>query len=156
MKDTSTHAHNPDWITLLRTKGLRATTQRVGVLNFLHHNPHTNAEAIFQGVKAKLPTISIQAVHIIVQDLSGNGLLRRISLPDSASARYETRIEDNHHHIQCIHCGKTQDIDCVIGHAPCLKPSDSHGMRIIEASVIFSGVCRECEKPKSKKLTYKN
>lgn len=148
MEQPTGYLQDPDWVKILRDKALRATSQRVAVLNFLHHHPHSNAETIFQGVRPSLPTISVQAIHLIVQDLSGNGLIRRINLPDSASARYETRIEDNHHHIQCIKCGRTEDVDCVIGHAPCLDPSDTHGMRIIEASVIFSGVCRECEDSK--------
>lgn len=135
----------PDWVQALRAKGLRATVQRVTVLDFLHHHPHADAEAIFQAVRPALPTISLQAVHLIVQGLSGKGLIRRISLPDSASARYETRIQDNHHHIQCIRCGRIEDVDCIIGHAPCIKPCDTHGMRILEASIVFRGVCQDCD-----------
>ncbi|GGC55143.1 Fur family transcriptional regulator [Chelatococcus reniformis] len=138
-------SHDDDWAQTLRAKGLRATAQRMAVLEFLHHHPHTDAEAIFQAVRCSLPTISLQAVHLIVLDLSGKGLIRRISLPDSASARYETRIEDNHHHIQCIRCGRIEDVDCIVGHAPCLEPHDNHGMRIIEASIVFRGVCQSCD-----------
>lgn len=134
-----------DWENILRNKGLRVTVQRIAVLNFLHHHAHADAENIFQNVKTMVPGISLQAVHLIVQDLSEKGLLRRISLPDSASARYETRIDDNHHHVQCIRCGHIADVDCVTGHAPCLDPSCAHGMRIIEATVVFRGICRDCE-----------
>ena len=67
-------------------------------------------------------------------------------LPDSASARYETRIGDNHHHIQCIVCGRIEDLDCTVGHAPCLAPSHDHGMRIIEASVTYRAICAACDK----------
>lgn len=139
------HASDHDWVQALRTKGLRATVQRVAVLDFLHHHSHTDAEAVFQGVRSSLPTISLQAVHQIMHDLTGNGLIRRVSLPDSVSARYETRIEDNHHHIQCVLCGRIEDVNCVVGHAPCISPSDSHGMRIIEATIVFRGVCQDCE-----------
>jgi Fe2+ or Zn2+ uptake regulation protein len=139
------HPHAHDWAKTLRAKGLRATAQRAAVLDFLHHRPHTDAETIFQAVRPSLPTISLQAVHLIVQDLSGAGLIRRTSLPDSASARYETRIEDNHHHIQCIQCGRIEDVDCIVGHAPCMDPSDTHGMRIIEASIVFRGFCPDCD-----------
>jgi Fe2+ or Zn2+ uptake regulation protein len=146
MEQNSEHHHHVhDWPQTLRAKGLRATTQRVTVLDFLHHHPHADAETIFRAVRPELPTISIQAVHLIVQDLSTIGLIRRISPPDSASARYETRIEDNHHHVQCIKCGRIEDVDCVIGHAPCIEPSNTHGMRIIEASIVFRGICQECE-----------
>ena len=84
------HSHTHDWVQTLRAKGLRATAQRVAVLDFLHHHPHTDAEAIFQAVRPSLPTISLQAIHLIVQGFSGNGLIRRISLPGSASARYDS------------------------------------------------------------------
>ena len=139
------HDSPHDWVRTLRAKGLRATTQRVAVLDFLHHHPHADAEGVFQGTRPSLPTISLQAVHLIVQDLSAEGLIRRISPPDSASARYETRIDDNHHHVQCMDCGRIEDVDCVVGHAPCLDPSHTHGMRIVEASIVFRGICRDCE-----------
>ncbi len=142
----------PDWADALRSRGLRATAQRMAVLDFLHRHPHTDADVIFRSVRSILPTISLQAVHLIAQDLSGNGLIRRTSLPDSASARYETRIEDNHHHVQCVRCGRIEDVDCVVGHAPCLDPVDAHGMRIIEASIVFRGICRKCD-PKPRKGT---
>ncbi len=149
---TPPHDHHcaHDWVQSIREKGLRATTQRIAVLEFLHHAPHTDAETIFQNVRMTLPTISLQAVHLIVQDLSLNGLIRRTSLPDSNSARYETRVADNHHHIQCIQCGRIEDVDCAIGHAPCLDPSHAHGMRVIEASVVFRGICQNCEPQKNK------
>lgn len=138
--------NNNHWILSLRDRGLRATSQRLAVLNYLSSNPHANAESIFRGVRSLLPTISIQAIHLIVQDLTRAGVIRKISLPDSPTARYETRIDDNHHHIQCVVCGKTEDVDCVAGQAPCLDPAHSHNMRIIEASVIFNGICNECER----------
>lgn len=139
------HSHSPDWARSLRAKGLRVTTQRLAVLEFLDHHSHADVDAIFQGVRDHLPSISPQAIHLIVHDLSGQGLIRRVSLPDSASARYETRVDDNHHHVQCVRCGRIEDVDCVVEHAPCLQPDQTHGMRIIEANVVFRGICQDCE-----------
>ena len=142
---THRHMTDQDWVNALRAKGLRATNQRVAVLDYLHRYPHAAVEAVYQGISPRLPTISLQAIHLIVQDLSGRGLIRRVSLPDSASARYETRIDDNHHHIQCISCGRIEDVDCAVGHAPCLDPTHAHVMRVIEAQVVFRGICDNCE-----------
>ncbi len=36
------------------------------------------------------------------------------------------------------------DVDCAVGPAPCLAPSDDHGFAIDEAEVIYSGLCPEC------------
>lgn len=147
MKHTDTHHDSPpDWAEALRSKNLRVTTQRLAVLDFLHVTPHADADMIFQALRPQLPSLSPQAVHQIVQDLSREGLIRRISPPDSPSARYETRIADNHHHVQCISCGRIEDVDCVLGSAPCLDPSHTHGIRIIEASIVFRGYCPNCDK----------
>lgn len=141
-----THPLDIDWAQALRSFGLRATPQRVAALTFLDHHPHADAEEIFKGVQGALPTISLQAVHLIVRELAEKGVIRRVDLPDSASARYETRVGDNHHHIQCVRCGRVEDVDCVVGQAPCLNPSHSHGMRVIEADVTFRGICNDCER----------
>ena len=92
-----------------------------------------------------MPTLSVQAVHVIVRDLVAAGLLRRIDLPETSSVRYETQTSDNHHHLQCVVCGRIEDVDCVIGEAPCLEPSQTHGMKILFAEVVFGGLCPECE-----------
>jgi len=78
--------------------------------------------------------------------LSEAGLIRRIQ-PAGSPARYEDRVGDNHHHLICRNCGKTVDVDCAVGHAPCLTPSDDHGFVVDEAEVIYWGICPDCQPP---------
>ena len=51
---------------------------------------------------------------------------------------------DNHHHLVCRVCGRMSDVDCAIGSAPCLTPSDDQGFAIDEAEVIYWGRCPDC------------
>jgi Fe2+ or Zn2+ uptake regulation protein len=44
----------------------------------------------------------------------------------------------------CRSCGAIADVDCAVGPAPCLTPSDGHGFVIDEAEVVFRGTCPEC------------
>lgn len=138
------HPRSADWADEVRTCGLRVTKPRMLVLNYLDLHPHSDAEEIFQALAPHHPTLSIQAVHGVVNDLTEAGLVRRIDLPDINSFRYETRIDDNHHHVQCIKCGRIEDVDCVVGEAPCLTPSQTHGMQILAAHVSFQGICADC------------
>jgi Fur family ferric uptake transcriptional regulator len=71
------------------------------------------------------------------------GLLRRIE-PAGHPARYECRVGDNHHHLVCRRCGRTEDVDCVVGSRPCLTPADDLGFAVDEAEVVFWGVCPGC------------
>ncbi|MBP6785076.1 MAG: transcriptional repressor, partial [Verrucomicrobiales bacterium] len=59
-------------------------------------------------------------------------------------ALYENRVGDNHHHLICRTCGKTIDVDCAVGEAPCLAAADNSGYRIDEAEVIYWGTCPDC------------
>lgn len=133
------------WAEYLRAHGLRATAGRLAAIIFIDSHPHVSAAEIFAELRRQLPTTSPQAVHNIVHDLHSHDLLRRIDLPDSDSARYETRIHDNHHHVQCVMCGRIEDVDCVVGHAPCMTPLQDHGMRIFETDVTFRGICESCQ-----------
>ena len=134
--------HDP--AALLRRHGLRATAPRVAVLEVLTSTPgHPDAEAVRAAVSDRLGSVSTQAVYDILHTLTQIGLLRRIE-PAGHPARYETRVGDNHHHLICRSCGETRDVDCAIGHAPCLDPSEVHDFVVDEAEVIFWGLCPRC------------
>lgn len=140
----SIHPRGVDWPSELRAAGLKATQPRQLVLTFLDEHPHSDADEIFTALAPIHPTLSIQAVHGVVNDLTTAGLIRRIDLPQFQSLRYETRINDNHHHIQCVKCGRIEDVDCVVGETPCLTPAQTHGMQILAAHVSFQGICADC------------
>jgi Fur family ferric uptake transcriptional regulator len=127
----------------LRHSGLRATPGRLEVLRMLEEHPHSDAELLHGLLAPSLPDISIQSVHNVLSDLTRAGLVRRIE-PARSAALYERRVDDNHHHVVCTSCGAVADIDCVVGSAPCLHPSDAAGYRISEAEVTFWGVCANC------------
>lgn len=134
-----------DWAARLHSAGLRTTPRRQAVLDWLHAHPHAGTGEILQGVRDGGTVVTEQALHAMLGELAARGLVRRIELPDDHGARYETRSGDNHHHIQCVVCGRIEDVDCVFGSAPCLQPNDPHGMRVLEADITFRGVCAECE-----------
>jgi Fur family ferric uptake transcriptional regulator len=115
----------------------------LAVLRAVSSHPHSTAEEIAEHVRAEIGTISRQAVYDAVGILVDNGLIRRIQ-PAGSPARYECRVGDNHHHLICRTCGKTADVDCTVGNAPCLTPADAAGYQVDEAEVIFWGTCPEC------------
>lgn len=133
------------WAEQVREAGLRATPGRIAALHYLYDHPHSTAAQVHAGISTELPSVSMQSVHNVVNDLSARGVLRRIDLPGSGGARFETDTEDNHHHMYCVVCGRIEDVECVIGEAPCLTPAAGHGMHtILSAEVTFRAVCTDC------------
>lgn len=129
---------------LLREHGMQVTAQRIAVLRGVSDRPHATADDIEAAVREQIGAVSRQAVYDALGILTDKGLIRRIQ-PAGSPARYEDRIADNHHHIVCRRCGLTVDVDCAVGSAPCLDPSDDHGFAIDEAEVIHWGHCPDCQ-----------
>jgi len=127
----------------LRTLGLRVTAPRLAVLDAVAHYPHADADTLLRDVRTTLPRVSVQAVYDVLRALTEAGLLRRIE-PAGHPARYERRVGDNHHHVTCRLCGAIEDVDCAVGHAPCLVPSSTSGFAIEAAEVTFWGLCPGC------------
>jgi len=129
--------------TTLRQHDLPVTAQRLAVLRAVSHHPHATADDLAESVRREIGTISRQSVYNVLNILTDKGIIRRIQPADSP-ARYEDRVGDNHHHLVCRSCGRTEDVCCATGHTPCLNASEEHGFAIDEAEVIYWGLCPSC------------
>ena len=127
----------------LRSVSLRVTRPRLAVLEALRDHRHVDTDAVIALVRADLPTVSHQAIYDVLRALTEAGLVRRIQ-PAGATARYESRVGDNHHHVVCRSCGAIADVECAVGQAPCLTASDDHGFVVDEAEVVYWGYCPDC------------
>ncbi len=131
----------------LREHGLRATTPRQAVLAALAGARHvTAAEIAVRLAGGRSARVSRQGLYNVLDDLTRVGLVRCIE-PAGSPARYELRVGDNHHHLVCRGCGRIDDIDCAVGVAPCLDPSEPPadlGFVVDEAEVTWWGLCASC------------
>src|SRR5215213_8833185 len=135
------------WAHALRGAGLRVTRPRLSVLTVLAEHPHADADTLVSGARDLHPSLSPQAVYGVLKALVAGGLARRIE-PAGAPALFELRVGDNHHHLVCRSCGAVVNIDCAVGAAPCLDPSDlavhAPGFELHEAEVTYWGLCATC------------
>jgi Fur family transcriptional regulator, stress-responsive regulator len=143
-----TASQPPNTAEELRGAGLRVTAARVALLETVRHGDHLGVEAIASGVRDRVGHISLQAVYEALNALTSAGLVRRLEPPGSP-ALYEGRVGDNHHHLVCRSCAAVVDVDCAVGHAPCLTAADDQGFAIDEAEVIYWGLCPPCSEASS-------
>jgi Fur family transcriptional regulator, stress-responsive regulator len=119
------------------------TAQRLAVLRAVSGRPHSTAAEIADAARVEIGAISVQAVYDALAVLTDRGIIRRIQ-PAGSSARYEDRVDDNHHHLICRACGRMVDVDCAVGETPCLTAADGLDYEIEEAEVIYWGRCPDC------------
>lgn len=131
---------------------MRVTPARLAVLAAVREGDHLAVEDIAVAVRRRLGTVSTQALYDVLRALSRAGLVRRIE-PAGSPGRFEGRVGDNHHHLVCRSCGAVTDVDCAVGHAPCLEPVSAAGYAVEEADVIYWGLCPACRGDRSRNQT---
>ena len=128
---------------LLRAHGVQVTAQRLAVLRAVQREPHATADALADAARLDIGAISRQSVYDALNTLVEAGIVRRFQ-PAGSPARFEARVDDNHHHLVCRDCGDVIDVDCSVGYAPCLTAADDMGFAIDEAEVTYWGRCMMC------------
>ena len=126
-----------------RDEGIKLTHQRIEIFREIAQTgDHPDAEQIFQRVRARMPTVSLDTVYRTLWLLSDLGLVVTLG-----SSRERTRFDANlnsHHHFVCGQCGSTRDfysndLDNI------RLPESVNSLGQIEAShVEVRGICREC------------
>jgi Fe2+ or Zn2+ uptake regulation protein len=79
----------------------------------------------------------------VLHALTAAGLVRRFQ-PSGSVARYEARVQDNHHHVVCRSCGASAAVAGAVGDGPHLTAPVGSGYEIDDAEVIYWGRCPEC------------
>ena len=132
-----------DFEAQLRAVSLRVTRPRLAVLAALRDHPHVDTDTVIALVRADHPR------GLPPGDLrrAARAHRRRPGAAHPAGRRDRPLRDpggDNHHHVVCRSCGAIADVDCAVGHAPCLTASDDHGFVVDEAEVVYWGTCPDC------------
>ena len=137
--------------TLLKSKGLKITNQRLLVLEALAACPdrHLTAEEIYGIVKADCPEIGLATVYRTIQLLLELHLIDRINLDDGC-IRYEIGNEKEsvkkhrHHHLICRKCGKVISFQDDLLEKLEDKIVETTGFEVVDHEVKLYGYCKEC------------
>jgi Fe2+ or Zn2+ uptake regulation protein len=132
-----------DLVLLLRGAGLRATPQRLAVLDALEHagGAHLSADEVWQQL-GDHPHMDRSTAYRILADLTAAGLLKQVRLRDGIS-RFEIQSTE-HHHAVCTECGATLDIDASMVSAWTGQLRKAAGFVIGPDALLLTGLCRSC------------
>jgi Fur family transcriptional regulator, stress-responsive regulator len=129
---------------VIRARGQRVTALRVTILDLLETMGHASADSLLVATRSRLGAVSLQGLYDCLRVMEGATLVRKIH-PAGCPALYERRVGDNHHHLVCRGCQSVADVECTVGHAPCLRPASSAGYLVDHSEVIFWGTCADCQ-----------
>lgn len=119
------------------------THQRLEIYReLLTSNDHPSVEALFQRLRKRLPTISIDTVYRTLAMLEQSGMIHRIQTAEGL-ARYESDY-GLHHHLICKKCHNVEDFTWESFDSMMPPPKvDAWGVVQVR-NIVITGICREC------------
>ena len=126
-----------------RDSGLKLTHQRIEIYReLLAATDHPSAEMLYQRLRKKLPTISLDTVYRTLATFEDNRLISRIQTAES-QARFEAKTEQ-HHHAICSSCGRISDFHWDLLESAQLPEELSSWGKIENKQITLRGTCRQC------------
>jgi Fur family peroxide stress response transcriptional regulator len=128
---------------ICRNSGIKLTHQRMEIYRELvATSEHPGAEKVYQAVRKRMPTVSLDTVYRTLWLLNDLGLITTLG-----PAREKTRFDANlrrHHHFVCIRCGMMRDFYSDELNELNLPESAKAFGKTQETYVEVRGICREC------------
>ena len=130
----------------IRQAGLRATSQRVAILQVLEETQeHLDAEGIFQRARQIDPSIGLATVYRTLSRFKETGLVRQRYLSSDHNREYYERADKaEHYHFHCRACGQVIELETARIRQAREELSAQLGIRFTSACVCFEGYCADC------------
>ena len=131
-------------VRLLNDKGLKATTQRIAIYQYLKNtHEHPGADTIYEALRPSYPSLSLATVYKTLDSLHKAGMITELHTGgDSFRYDYDT---SPHPHLQCEKCGAVLDMDPKITEHLLEDAKAYTDCEIFHERVYFYGLCPSCK-----------
>jgi len=130
--------------TIFREKKLKLTPQRIAVYKFLKSTKeHPSAEVIYKALQPTYPTMSLATIYKALKTLVAVGLIIELNVGEG-NFRYDGNMV-SHPHIQCISCGRVDDIDGISFANVNEDVKKYTNYEVLESKIYFYGLCEDCK-----------
>ena len=132
-----------------RNAGLRVTHQRLEIYRALMEtDTHPAAETVYNQVRDRLPTISLDTVYRTLATLADIGAISRMDVAGER-ARFDGDITP-HQHFVCDRCGRILDFPWESFDLLSLPEEAAKLGRISARNAVLRGICKDCESSESR------
>jgi len=132
-----------NYIQMLQHHHLKATPQRLEIVDILYKKGHINIDELFDLMQKRFPSLSLATIYKNINKMCEKLFLSEVKIPYQKNVYELTKKE--HSHVVCSKCNTIMDIDLdistVLNQAQKLSKYN-----IDESSIVFNGICPKCMK----------
>lgn len=96
-----------DYANVLKESGLKATFQRMHILESIQKHGHMSIDTIYDEVVKTHPSLSLATVYKNIILMVENGVLVEVPI-EGKKSKYEL-VKSDHIHLVCTECGEVED-----------------------------------------------
>jgi len=133
-----------DYVKLLKANTLKATFQRINILDIIDKHGHMSVEDIYDEIIKIHPSISLATIYKNIILMVEKAVLVEVPI-SGRKPKYELSKND-HIHLVCTECGDVEDKPCIeetdkVFHAL----TDSQHFKLHKRQVNLYGICESCQ-----------
>ena len=133
-----------DYVALLKENDLKATFQRMNILEVIDKNGHMSVEDIYEEVIKVHPSISLATIYKNIILMMEKGVLNEVPIAGK-KPKYELAKMD-HIHLVCTECGAVEDKVCLEATDRVLHElTDKEHFVLNKRQINLYGVCASCQ-----------
>ncbi len=130
-----------DYALTLKKHNLKATPQRLKIVDILYKNGHLNIDQLYELLLKKFPSLSLATIYKNINTMCKKLFLQEVKIPHQKNV-YELS-KNEHSHLVCSKCSSIIDIDLDTSKILAQAKSISN-YKLYESSIVLSGICPKC------------
>ncbi|WP_281951361.1 Fur family transcriptional regulator [Nitrosophilus kaiyonis] len=131
-------------IEILKEKKLKATPQRLAILNILNGHTHPTIEEIYEEIKKIFPSISLATIYKNINTLKDVDLITELN--PGGKLKYDINLKPHFHGV-CKNCGKIIDFYDEDLIKECKKTIEKKiDKEVFDLNISVSILCEDCAK----------
>lgn len=133
-----------DYAALLKESGLKATFQRMNILEVIEKYGHMSVENIYEEVIKVHPSLSLATIYKNIILMMEKGVLVEVPIAGKKS-KYEISKVD-HMHLICTECGEVEDRLCLDNTDKIFHElTEQEHFKLKKRQINLYGVCEKCQ-----------
>ncbi len=133
-----------DYAILLKENGLKATFQRMNILDVIEKNGHMSVDGIYEEVTKVHSSLSLATIYKNIILMMEKGVLVEVPIVGE-KPKYELSKTD-HIHLVCTECGNVEDKPCAEATDKLFHElTDREHFALNKRQVNLYGVCSDCQ-----------
>ncbi len=128
-------------IKLLKNHTLKATPQRLCILDTLQECGHATLEDVQKIISKKFPTLSLSTIYRNLNEMLQKDIVSEVKIANKKD--YFELKKDKHVHLVCQNCGKIEDFE--IATDDISKQIEAQtGDKVLNDTLYFDVICKDC------------